>query len=928
MERFKGKKKQIILGHLVALLILMSYILPDVLMVAKNVTTIKAADMKKNAAKVHIDYDIDFPNSNGYEFDRAEESFKIINLQTTGKLKGIDFEAKSSDSNVVKVVELHIDDNGSWIALDLLDEGSSFITIYAYDHVNDRATVCTKNIRVTDSNKKEETSTSKEVKSSFLTIDKKEQVVSVDREIFIHFSCSTSEVWYSIIGDNSKIKVKSQQYNGEKKYIIVRGLKVGKVKLQLQCAGASDTVEIEVVPYSQGESQQSSSQSQAEQTTVIETRTETVENAPIYLKPDENNFIDLGQTLYKCCAWSDNLDVVDNVWWDGNYSEIGIHTKSDIKYNTWTDVEFYGDILNGNKNGNYRIIVQAEPIIRKETDIHMYVGEELTLMENGDKSSYSISDNTAGAVSYEIEDNDCHPIKIKAKKAGKGSFKIYDYGNSKWGYGNTKEYNITVTEKPKITYSSNNTIKIKKGETAKAVFKPSNYNASKTVYDLGNATIASTSSDKLVKDSNGNVTGLEIQGNKAGKTTIKATIKDDWGQKAEVTWNVEVYDPLEVEIIPYDLVEDSEGKYWANSDQSTFVVKFNQKVDNFTKSSIVFGNSKNTVESVTKLNYSSKGDMYKVVINNKYDFRKNESIILIPGLTHIAGTNITYDSIVFNYNIDKTKPKVTTIKPSVNPDSNEIIVEFTIKDNNAMETVKKQTLRYTKPKTIIAEIRDLIFSIGSENATDVNLEKIEGAEGTLNYRATIKVNDLASKKQEMLKFQLHPIFEDSITDIAGNYVEQIEKSYMISDLFDEYQEKQNKIREYEYEDQEDEDKVKPYLNLKSFSKKYIKENGKIYVVFTSQLEITDNNALNTKSNGLSYNNNINAYKNRTTEHAPLDASSTTIKEAINERFVRGYFVTSKIEVGTEKFDDWTYDLQIQGDGGASPGRIRSGQSHL
>ena len=47
MERFKGKKKQIVLGHLVALLIIMSYILPDVLMVAKNVTTIKAADIQK-----------------------------------------------------------------------------------------------------------------------------------------------------------------------------------------------------------------------------------------------------------------------------------------------------------------------------------------------------------------------------------------------------------------------------------------------------------------------------------------------------------------------------------------------------------------------------------------------------------------------------------------------------------------------------------------------------------------------------------------------------------------------------------------------------------------------------------------------------------------------------------------------------------------
>ena len=134
MGRFKGNKKQIILGHLVAVLILMSYILPDVLMVAKNVTTIKAADMKKSMVPYNL---ITYFQNYDFSIQRGKEESKEItgfyNLYTDiSNMKKRRFRLESTNNNVVGIGSKGFslnEDTSFTVDLVLKKEGNARINI-------------------------------------------------------------------------------------------------------------------------------------------------------------------------------------------------------------------------------------------------------------------------------------------------------------------------------------------------------------------------------------------------------------------------------------------------------------------------------------------------------------------------------------------------------------------------------------------------------------------------------------------------------------------------------------------------------------------------------------------------------------------------------------------------------------------------------
>ena len=820
MERFKGKKKQIILGHLVALLILMSYILPDVLMVAKSVTTIKTADMKKALERIN--------NEDDGPQEKVSESVSFYKKHVTvhvGEIVSVNFDAN------VRVMPCFADPNQKCVGVEVIQDD---------------------------------------------------------------------------VG-----------YSGQKKHVNILGKQVGSsIRLLLVSANnTSDYVDIDVASESGNTDNTQNEQPQTAIITIQTTETTTTDNPIIYIKPGANKEINVGHNVFNGVA-SYNPYIIDKALLYTNASKIDIHAKSDIKYNTWTNIDFHGNIQDGTIEGRYEIDVLAEPIIKQETDIHMYVGEELTLMENGDKTNYSTYNSTSGAVSYNVGDSTIHPITIKADKVGTGRFEVNGYGNQEWGYGYTKTYNITVTERPIIRYTQN-TIKILKGETATAVFKPANYKTITLNADNNHALVNNTD-EGYVKDENGNITGLKITGNTTGKTTIKATITDDWGKTAEVTYNVEVYEPLTVaSITPLDFVQDAEEKYWARSKAIKFRVKFNQDINELKESQILNyykGSRIDTSKEIKKLSNS----LYEVTINLKDSFTFGEDIefIVCPGM-YIPNTIITLqDSAKFTYNVDRIQPKVDSITASINNDNpNRVDVAFVVKDNYELAEDKND---YTINDISIMKA-ELQFYIGdNENRTrieDFTLQNIFKTKDQYVYRASIDFDDLNNYESQNLYMQLSPayIVSNKITDIAGNSTQKYSTSFGISDLMNNSNKEIS--RKYVNDAEVDNDTKKPIIDVEYFNKKYIKENGDKYVILTTQFVVEDENALNLDSDSLVYNSNVMAFKGEGT--APLVERTEGITNSVNEVLknskIRVFVVTSKIKL-EDDFTDWKYDLQIQSNG--------------
>ncbi|MBR0490816.1 MAG: hypothetical protein IJJ82_02065 [Clostridia bacterium] len=955
MDRFKGKKKQIILGHLVALLILMSYILPDVLMVAKSVTTIKTADMKKTLSRRSEEDEIRFEQRGPIEIDLANEYLYLFleNYENydiwdsiTSSLTGSGtvlkkYSVKNDDPSVAEVVE----EAETYIKLKLKKEGKTYITVY-YDDYDPFDSI---EVRVKDSHKEEaEQEANQEIVSESVSLYKKNVVLRVGQIVPVNFDANVRVMpWF--INPNQKcadVEVIQDNvgYSGQKKHVNVLGKQVGQTRLVLVSAnGTSDYVDITVIkagnngqasstePGQQSNNQQQSSnqqqsnnqQQQQEYIPEPQAMINPDSTGDIYLKPGENHEIHLLNVDRWENAVIDNNSVIDGFNFDpNNYTHLGIWAQSDIKYNTWTQLHLlnYGNRDWSGGNYHWMVYVQAEPIIEQRNDIHLYVGEELTLMENGDKTNYGFMDSTNGAVSYQVGDGTTHPITIKADKVGTGRLKVEGYGNSKWGYGYTKTYNIIVTERPVINYTQN-TIKLVRGETATAVFKPANYRTITLNTDNNHALVNNTD-EGYVKDANGNITGLKITGNTTGKTTIKATITDDWGKTAVVTYNVEVYEPLTVtSITPKNLVQDSEGNYWGTEKDLVFRVQFNQKVSELSKSNILNYYNGTSVGTVTNIERKNDATFdVTVTLKDSITFRNGVQFNVISPIT-IYGTNIMLsDSASFTYNIDTEGPKVTSVKPYISTENlNDIVVEFTVKDNNKMKVEDGVDYRYVNPTGITADIRELKFLIDGSAISNIDFEALSKTEEKFTYKATLHLADLESKRDSDLTFKLLPDFNESVKDIAGNRTERFEKSYNIGYLLDSYQNAGNEgeAKEYKYlfDDQDDVDTIKPDISLTRFTKKYIKENGKVYVILTSQLAVTDENYLDPEAPGLVNNSNVIALK-KAPATISLDANLTTVEEVMTTSKMRVFLVTTKIELDSNGFTEWTYDLNLNSVNGA------------
>lgn len=942
MERFRGRKKQVILWLLVAVLILISYILHDVLMVAENMSTVKAADVKNALSN---NDEICFKDDGPIEVELSKNTIDLdlLNYEelnmTTGRMVSKSYDAYSTDQSV-----LEVEKGNGYVRLRLKKAGTTTVNITqgSGTHVG----LCD-SIQITVKDEKV---------SNTVNIPKTDMKVQVGKKASFTFDAS-DRVYYSIEGNNSAISVKINQDSTSNKNVVVEGKSVATVNLTLFCEGASDTIKVIVVSSSSGQQQgpqqeqqqgqtpqgpqqgQTQQQAQQQQQQVNYTYTplpQAVVNqdstGDIYVKPGEDHQIHLLNVDRWDSLYSDNQDVIQNSNFSFNpydYTHINFYANSNIKYNTWTDIHLlnYGNADWSGGNHHWRVFVLAEPIIEKNNNIHMYVGEELTLMENGDRDNYSMVNNTSGAISSNLDNNyQSHPLTIKAEKAGSGTFKVYNYGNTKWGYNTTKEYNITVTEKPTITYSAG-TVYVEKGKTVTNTFKPKNYKTITITNEKASCASASNTADGYVKDDNGNITGIKITGNNAGQTKIKATITDNWGKTAEATWDVVVNEPLTVTITPLNL-KKVDDKYWTNSKEVRFKVQFNQMIDDFTNSHILNlykGSAAYSTKEIKKLNNTT----YEVILQFKDNmiFGEEVQFIIIPGM-FINGSNVTlHDSEIFKYNVDRQAPKVDTVTASINSENgNQIDVEFTVKDNYGMAE-NKDDYTIVDASALEATKAELQFYLeDSDNSTriqDFTLVNLEKTREKYVYKATITFDDINSVLNNSLKMNLSPkyINRDKVTDIAGNSTENYSTSFDISELINEYNEKITHTNDSD--DQDENDRIPPVVTMNNIAREFKEDDDGKYVEVTANFTISDNKEMDANSPKLSYYSDIIVLKNNYNldRRILIDGNKVEIDDPVwdmdDDKHPCTYTVTSRVDITDADISEENkieYDIYINANG--------------